>query len=407
MDADTSWDIMEDLGFLIATDEDLQADLAHVCDLLEETPSDRSALSCPASTETAVKTKKRQRVNHNKQEIRSLQKQVVALQEKLAHEKSRLKTTFSLSAWEQAARLEQVQAKRAIDENTELRAGIAEGTAFIQYMRSILQKKPRHLTMLSDPSSADWKEYKLAAQASLRVAAIHVIADRQYDRCMNVFIQAGVVGEKADVCRAEPVTLLNGQVVLEVVNHAVVPLPFRLAMDAVWKAFNGSTGPMLLDHASQETMEEIDSWTNYERFSQPQPNGTVAYTNTIRKRYLESDRDVVVFRNVLEDAIVPHMTRGSVDNMLGWMASTPSEVDRERSCHLTSVIHMPLESMEDSIVDRLVSTLASFSFTAAPTTLPPPSNVPHMQAFFDRAKMYHNAMMEAMQDAIAAFQKAN
>ncbi|KAH9067368.1 hypothetical protein Ae201684P_021527 [Aphanomyces euteiches] len=256
MDADTSWDIMEDLGFLIATDEDLQADLAHVCDLLEETPSDSSALSRPASTETAVKTKKRQRVNHNKQEIRSLQKQVVALQEKLAHEKSRLKTTFSLSAWEQAARLEQVQAKRAIDENTELRAGIAEGTAFIQYMRSILQKKPRHLTMLSDPSSADWKE-------------------------------------------------------------------------------------------------------------------------------------------------------GSVDNMSGWMASTPSEVDRERSCHLTSVIHMPLESMEDSIVDRLVSTLASFSFTAAPTTLPQPCNVPHMQAFFDRAKIYHNAMMEAMQDAIAAFQKAN
>ncbi|KAF0694508.1 Aste57867_14624 [Aphanomyces stellatus] len=401
------WNVLlEDLEFLIATDEDLQDDLAHVCEILDDASSGPDVPS-----EEPPRKPKRVRVNRQKAEIRELQKQVTSLQAKLAHDKTKQLVGAPLmnSAWARAARLEHAERKRAVRENEHLRAAVDEQSVFIQHVQASLAKKPR---CGSSGHDDDWQSYKLAAHASLRAAAIHAIADRQYRRLTNVFIRAGVVDPVEPLHRAAPIVLPTGQRVLEIVNVARLPLCFPAAMDACWHTFNGDTGPMLLDDGSDETVERIDDRTNYERFRQRRPDESVAYTNTVRKLYEEDDRSVVVFRSVLEDAVVPHMSRGSVDNMSGWVVASQHPTDAA-SCWLTSVVYMPLEDLvqagdNSSLLaeDQLVSLMAAFSFSASTRDASSAvANAPHhMQSFFARAKMFDTAMKAALQDAIAKAQ---
>ncbi|RHY26310.1 hypothetical protein DYB32_007746 [Aphanomyces invadans] len=447
--ASDAWNIMEDLEFLIATDAELQDEFSHVCDLLDDSfPIDDILPSWSESTadvlsdttsndasspvsntslhehKTQPPRAARKRVNRQKEEIRYLQKQVSALQAKLAHDKKRASnlTPFNMSAWEAAARQERLEKRRAVIENDQLRASIMEGSMFIQQIQTMMNKKPRWATVLATI---------YPTHATLRAAAIHAIADRQYHRQANAFILAQVVGQKDDLFRATPKTLSSGQNVLEVVNHTTIQLPYRIAMDAVWRTFRGDLGPMLLDDACSEvcrcfrTMENIDEWTRYERFSQrrrskslsgmegfpasPRANHApaIAFTNTIIKLFQEDGRDVLVFRSVLEDELEPHMTRRAVDDMAGWIVTSANSAN---TCGLTSVIHMPLETtpspdMTTPEVRGLVEALKSLSFQPQTATQPPP--VPGRDAFFKRAKLFDTAMKLALQDAVRDFSGAS
>ncbi|RHX99461.1 hypothetical protein DYB36_006449 [Aphanomyces astaci] len=421
---DEAWNIMEDLEFLIATDNDLHDEFSHVCELLDDSfpiddilPSSSSSseliteaivsdstskdATSPLSTATAGSPQeqtlllvpqhphRRKRVNHQKEEIRFLQKQVVALQAKLVHDKKCAASAFNMTAWEAAARHERVEKRRAIIENQHLYASVAEGSMFIQHMQSMMRKKPRWTTSLAEAGGVDdWQQYKLAAQANLRAAAIHAIADRQFRRQTNAFILAQVVGQTHDLFRATPKTLASGQVVLEVVNHTTLKLPYRIAMNAVWRTFRGDLGPMLLDEACSE------------RFSQRRSgaDSSVLFTNTILKLYQEHDRDVLVFRSVLEDELEPHMTRRSVDDMAGWLVTT-ADSKLTNQCGLTSVIHMPLASKVE--VHGLVHALQTFSFGPMSDTAVPV--VRDREAFFQRAKMFDTAMKGALHEATTEF----
>ncbi|CAK5165506.1 unnamed protein product [Aphanomyces euteiches] len=67
-----------------------------------------------------------------------------------------------------------------------------------------------------------------------------------------------------------------------------------------------------------ETTDFVDRHTVYSRAMLNQPDGTAVHSNIIRKRYVEEDREVIVSRSVLEDELVPHMSKGAVDNKCLW-----------------------------------------------------------------------------------------
>ncbi|CAK4131855.1 unnamed protein product [Aphanomyces euteiches] len=161
-----------------------------------------------------------------------------------------------------------------------------------------------------------WKAYKLAAQASLRTAAIHAIADRQYALLDTVFIKSGLFENSEEVIREELMNQTSGSVLFERVYHVPLAAPFRLIGAAVWGVFNGEH-PMTLPEGAEESLEIIDPYTVYRAYRNVDKTAA-AYANMIYKYYVEADREVCVWRSVLKDELMPHMTQGTVHDQWGW-----------------------------------------------------------------------------------------
>ncbi|ETW05248.1 hypothetical protein, variant 1 [Aphanomyces invadans] len=350
--------LLSDLHFLIATDEQVQDDFSYLCDLLDESMSDpfdggpanvddtsESGGGCnadlnlqkmmpplvtdvaekPASTkrkagvkDTFPDTGARNRFQYRqRQELKALKMQVEQLQAKLAAEtlksSTRLIRAGDISPWEQAARKELFERNRALAENKQLKEALDEHLTFVDHMQNLFKKKPRLLA--KNPSSEEWQAYKLAAQHSLRVAAIHAIADRQFQRMQSAFIQAGLFNTTSDkpVVSGSPRVLPDGQILIELRRQFTLPVPYSVVGTACWNVMKtrmDECGPT-------ETMETIDAHTVYHKSAQCVA-GVIVHSNSIRRYYAGTNRDVVVWRTVLEDALVPHMSRGSVNNECGW-----------------------------------------------------------------------------------------
>ncbi|KAF0694509.1 Aste57867_14625 [Aphanomyces stellatus] len=426
------WDVMADLPFLIAMDNVVQRDFDALCDILDDDNS--SALDVTESPDVTAPLappkpkKKRVRVNTARAEIQHLRCQVTQLKMALLHAQETHKATLTLSEWAVAARREGAEKKRALHENEQLRTHVTDGHSFIQHMQAAFAKKPRWTRAMPSIGSDEWQSYKLAAQTSLRVTAIHAIADREYRRQTNAFIRAGVIDVAERCFRAGVINLATGQRALEVVSHVVLPLPCELAMQACWRTFNGEMGPLLLDHASvevrmdddasvgrdsEQTIERIDDHTNYERFCHDVGRGDRAYINTIRKWFQEDN--VIVLRTVLEDATEPHMSRGSVDNMAQWIVA--KQVKDGEACGMTSVIHLTLgdardassSEMDEDAIDELVTAMHALSCDKdmrppSPSTL---DNVPYLATYLRRAKLFQASLKASIADAMATFKKDN
>ncbi|CAK4264631.1 unnamed protein product [Aphanomyces euteiches] len=208
-DDNNSWDIMQDLEFLIASDCQLKDELDHVCDLLDSDSSPDELTPPTAAATASDKKKRRSRNNRYKQDILQLRAQVESLKEELL--KARANTsTADMSVWELAARRERMESLRSQMENQDLRAAVEERASFIDNMKRLLCKKPRWITV-----------------------------------------------------------------------------------------------------------ERIDDFTVYERYNHALGE-TTRHSNSIRKHYPCADRDVMVWRTVLEDALVPHMSKCTVDDSWGW-----------------------------------------------------------------------------------------
>ncbi|KAG9407485.1 hypothetical protein AC1031_002202 [Aphanomyces cochlioides] len=157
---------------------------------------------------------------------------------------------------------------------------------------------------------------KLAAQASLREAAIHAIADRQYHRMQSAMVKAG------------PVDL---------------PL-----------------------HAVQDDAH-IDSYTVYSTCMQER-NGMAWHSS---KYYIEPDGEVIVSRTVLEDAALPHMTKGAIEDRCMWLVvkALPNEPDR---CRFTLLQHLvwpkdEIGTQEMDVVADALARLKKIPFQFFPT----------------------------------------
>ncbi|ETW05267.1 hypothetical protein, variant 1 [Aphanomyces invadans] len=339
---DSTWNIMEDLQFLIATDEELQDDLVHVCNLLDSDPSTDDHHGTKPSTEapTVRRRKRRVRVDNYKMEVTMLRAQVDTLKAQLDHLKL-TNPTMDMSAWKLAARRERMEAMRCQVENNELRAAVDERESLLEHMKRLLNKKPRW--NLSESSwDEEWSSYKLAAQTSLRVAAIHAIADRQFRRQNGAFIAAGLVDVTDDVIQATLVMLPTHGAALQAVQVAAFDASWQTVTAAVWAVvtkYRGFTAP---DHASV-VVEHVDEWTLYDRFNLPCSDGGVDghHSNNIRKLFQEESRSVLVWRTVLEDVLVPHMSKGAVDDSWGWIEAVPHPLDSAK-CQLKCLLQVPL-----------------------------------------------------------------
>ncbi|CAK5044117.1 unnamed protein product [Aphanomyces euteiches] len=92
------------------------------------------------------------------------------------------------------------------------------------------------------------------------------------------------------------------------------------------------------------TLEVLDPFTVYRAFQNVHESSS-AHVNMIYKYYVECNREVIVWRSVLEDALVPRMAQGTVTNKWGWLVVEPT-ADAE-SCRVTfllQVVPAPLQN---------------------------------------------------------------
>ncbi|RHY16999.1 hypothetical protein DYB25_003770 [Aphanomyces astaci] len=436
MDGVDLWDIATDLPFLIAKDDQLRGELAFVCDLLSPdipdttseaategggtTTADDSDTSAPTTAQTKPTTKRKvssappgarnQYQFRQKQEIQLLQTQVEKLQDQLASALASAAQKPDLPKWERAARVE-LQAKlRSLGENEQLKADIAVQATFIGEMEKYFRKKPR-LTMDTDVQSDEWQSYKLAAQASLRSAAIHAIADRQYRRLDTAFINAGLIDVTTNLFRYKPIRQPNHKVLVELVNHVTLAAPFHAVGLAAWHTFHLPH----LSTTSSTSIEVVDPNTMYEQCTETK-HGVICHSNTICKLYTEPNkRDVIVWRTVLEDDLAPHMLQGAVDDQWGWIVLSP--LANPNHCRLTLLLQVlahasdeaPPQFKLDATVDSITTGLELVSCSATPGSFPGERQEvteglpPALLTFMERGRRVELRLRRAIDRAIRDF----
>ncbi|KAF0684281.1 Aste57867_23745 [Aphanomyces stellatus] len=444
-----SWDIVRDLHFLIASDDQLQGELAHVCDLLnapeegDATPSDKTSEEGDTSSDGTPKAAKKPAAatrgkrktcgtttvrfeTRQKEEIMQLQAQVMQLKAQLEERQLNAgKATQGVSAWEKAARHELTEKNKSLRENEQLRDAMHEQATFIEHMQSIFAKKPR-LAALSDTTSEAWQEYKLAAQSSLREAAIHAIADRQYARQQNAFINAGLFERRENLFHAGPRTLPDKSIVLEFIYHMTLPAPYDVVGGACWQVYNGKRPPTLAPGANSE-FETLDNRTVYNKYWEPSvlsldgEGYNMNISNTIHKLYVEDDRHVIVWRAVLEDALMPSMMTGNVGNEWGWIAIAPHPDDatqcqlsilgqvQKTNCYPAHECGGPDKMLED--VTSFLEKLEMGKPPAVPGTFPSHpvqrGEEDEELKFLNRGKRLEQAIEKSINDAVVAYRTKN
>ncbi|KAF0688800.1 Aste57867_19622 [Aphanomyces stellatus] len=438
---------LRDLQFLIATDEQVQDDFSHLCELLEDsgasevesTPSeaptdagmDLSGLALvqqappspyttssepsAASKDTSLpRVGARNRFQYRqRQELKALREQVQVLKSQLAAEASTRKTAVSrkreASPWEMAARDELLERNRAVAENKHLKDAVEEQSTFVEQMKKMLMKKPRLMAASIDPTSEAWQEYKLAATTSLRVASIHAIADRQFRRLQNAFIQAGLFQSPAlRIADAAPRVQGDGTILMEFKRRFTLPVPLHVGGPAAWRVMQ-SYAPVCTD--AHYTTEDIDSRTVYQTFSQ-HVRGLDLHSNAIRKYYPADTRHVIVWRNVLEDALLPHMSRGSVNNEWGWMVGEPV-AENKSITSLTFLIQVLLDTPKDynqeATLAEINHAIARFGFLQLGQEGEDTSvevNSPVTAAFMGNGKRFELALKTGLTNAIEEYHRA-
>ncbi|CAK4679845.1 unnamed protein product [Aphanomyces euteiches] len=346
---DETWDVLEDLRFLLATDDQLQDGLAQVCSMLEDDSDESKDASAEGSElETIVvantesdemrsiaKPSQKPRKPRTtfevrqREELRRLRAEVETLKDKLRSLDIHSKSQEKMSFWKRMAQDEKLEKSKAFHENEALREAVDQQATFIDQMKKVFLKKPR-LMHHHDVHSAEWQTYRLAATASLRQAAIHAIADRQFSRMNHAFLRAGLFDRTEDFTKAELKFEANGSVVYQLATHVRVPAPRIVIAATVWEVVGGPHA-RYLPFGLSETFEQIDASTVYSRIVDSRDPSMTWHSNLIRKLYREPDRDVLVVRSVLDDALVPRMGQVTTQD--------------ENSCNITLLIQIGLNEI--------------------------------------------------------------
>ncbi|CAK4098322.1 unnamed protein product [Aphanomyces euteiches] len=330
-----TWEILEDLRYLLATDDELQDGLAKVCTLLEDDyddsrdgPVERNELATivladtfPDANQREAKPppkKKKPRTTfeaRQREELKRLREYVCTLKDKLESlqpEKEKLETA------------------KAFHENKALREEIDQQATFIDQMKKVFLKKPR--LMHQELHSEGWRAYRLAPTASLRRAAIHAIADRQLRRMDHAFLRTGLLDRTDDFTKAELKVEANGSVMYQLATHIKLSCPRHIISATLWGVVGGPqdaylpwdvTEVLFISMAStndvlSKDFEQIDESTVYSRIVDARDPNKTWHSNVIRKQYHEQDKDILIARAVLDDALVPQMTTDGVENKWIW-----------------------------------------------------------------------------------------
>ncbi|CAK4071751.1 unnamed protein product [Aphanomyces euteiches] len=419
------WNIEQDLHFLIATDKQLEIELDYVCDLLIDSSSDSVGQETDTSSPTQQQpnrppkrkgtTTKPTAQARQKQEMLELQRQVKVLKAQLEATIHQTAMQRDMSGWEKAARTQLYQKQKAIQENEQLRKATAVNTFFIEKMQSLLRKKPR---LAAETSAEEWQEYKLAARASLRAAGIHAIADRQFNRLDTTLINAGLWGLKENLFRVVPKTMRGSKTyMLEVIHHAKLNAPKEVIGNAAWAVFNDPRFQFPIPEGARRVIEMVDLNTMYEMYEEQGADGVVCHSNVVRKLYKGEDRQVIVSRTVLEDALAPQMVHGDVEDESSWIVVEADEEDHLQ-CYFTFFIQVKTELSEITISkefdgDFLVELLDKLVLKAMPNgqgLIPTEVNgidwnkfPPSVAMFTQNGKNFEKHLILVLNQAIASY----
>ncbi|KAF0694507.1 Aste57867_14623 [Aphanomyces stellatus] len=438
-DDGAAWDVARDLPFLIASDVELQTELAELCDLMDET----SPATLASPEEDSSKPKRRRkpsaapagaRNQHQarvRQDILDLREEVERLVKELddAMEKSLLQRSADVPPWRKLAKMQEGYASKALQENRRLRAAVNEQGSFIGKMTKVMRKKPR---LDGVDEAAAWCDYKLAAQQSLREIGIHAIADRQFRCTDTVFLNAGLVGREDNCFSVGPLHSSDTSVVVfQVRSHVKLAAPCRVVSRAVWQVNSGDM-PLPMSTRASVNIERLDEYTVYEQFAETNANGIVSYANTVRKLYTDDGAaHVMVWRSVLEDALVPHMSKGAVDDECGWVVVTPID---DESCWESFVVHIRIDPStfpsppsarhlvnttnddDEARIDDIAALVRQLTVEEAPPALGkfiPPDNrtaielgLPLYAPFFERGYQFERTVKAAVNHAIDSYQRS-
>ncbi|CAK4517725.1 unnamed protein product [Aphanomyces euteiches] len=403
MTTERTW--LDDLHLLIATDEQLQQELATVCELFDSDDSLSTVTDTTRRPETtttaqstdddngATKRKKRKPTYIRQQEeIRQLRQQVDHLTALLRARQTtdeRTPPSEILPSWRKTAQSELAMKNKTLQENQHLRHAVGQHATFIEQMQQFFHKKPR-LSSHIDLHSEEWQAYKLAAQASLRRAAIHAIADRQYHRMQSAMVQAGVFNCEKTLFTARAKRQPDQSYVVEIIHNIELDAPFRVVGAAAWRVFKGDFD-FDLPLGADQTFTRMDPNTVYATFVQETSDCMECHSNMIRKHYREREMEVIVSRTVLDDAAVPYMTKGEIQKPIHVAEGAPAI----KRCDSVSIQHVCFVSTPQQRRGMLP--------VAAPIDL---SHLPFpkMATFVERGRRFVRLLKGKINDAIQAYQ---
>ncbi|KAH9113062.1 hypothetical protein AeMF1_012687 [Aphanomyces euteiches] len=358
-----SWDVLRDLHFLFAADEGLREDLSYVCDLLTDSSSNQ--VLPDAAT--------------NEYEARIMNRLLHPEQATTKAPKRRKRPVAHTNPSRDRQRQEIDQLKRQVD----------------------LLNDQLHETKRKSAMTLDMSAWERVAQEQ-KVAKSRALKENEELRAATHEYVTYYVGGVA------------GRVVVERVYHLKVNAPFRTIMASIWRALNSDRG-MHLPEGAVETIESIDPTTVYRAFRQSNGN-TTTHWNLLFKYLNETKREVVVWRSVLDDALVPRMSTGTAHDESGWLVVTPIDLTTSR---LTLVLNIVAEQNHDGrlltteeLVDVSATIVDKFSFAhppEVPGTFPsaPPktdaedTDLPFVKrTFVERGKQLEALIKRAVDEAI-------
>ncbi|KAF0715817.1 Aste57867_3186 [Aphanomyces stellatus] len=262
-------------------------------------------------------------------EILSLQHEEVELElqlDNLERERSAARSDLvstGAATWEQAARTQLALKRKALRENSELRAMLAEQTQWQQQLDGLVCKKPRMMMMRLDETQ--WRVLKLSAHGEKRLAAIHAIADRQFDVVDNEMLASGLVGVASEVATFRENDRDATSSSVEAIRSTWLPntTPFA-ATAAMWQALQfmqAQAKAMFVPH--QSCTYTIDADTIFMRSHYLVNATTSAKVETgivMKKRMFDGGRRVrIVWRTVLDDELMPFAHDSVVSDHHGWV----------------------------------------------------------------------------------------
>ncbi|KAG9407508.1 hypothetical protein AC1031_002223 [Aphanomyces cochlioides] len=383
---DEAGDVLEDLRFLLATDGPLQEGLAQVCSLLEDDIDQSKDPSVEGSGEletivvantesdenqSPVKQSRKQKKPRTtfevrqREELQRFRAEVDTLKDKLRSLETASNCEETLYFRKRMANEEKLVKNKALHENEALREAVDQKATFIDQMKRVFLKKPI-LMHHHDVHSAEWQSYRLAATKSLRQAAIHAIAHRQFSRTNHVFLRAGLLDRTEDFTKAELRLGENGSVLYQLATHVTVPAPCDTITTTMWGVMGGSQAECL-PLGVTETFELIDESTVYSRIADIRDPAKTWHSNLIRKLYREPDRYIFIVRTVLDDALVPQMSADGVENKSVWGQVAPLD---ETSCRISLLIQIGLnEILKDPPAVRCAVEMANGMNRTFPSSL--------------------------------------
>ncbi|ETV82821.1 hypothetical protein H257_04601 [Aphanomyces astaci] len=294
--------------------------------------------SSSSSTTAAGLGKKRKYVNRQKLELEYLRDTVDALQKQmdfLGNMQANQQQTGS--EWKDLAAEQQLQAQLAFVENARLRTALQEELAFAETLAGIVRKKPKVLDLPSTSNNA-WRDFKLVADIEARNTAIHAIADREYNKVLHNVLQSDAADSTSpstahQTVKSTTVKYLDDGIVpgivIESFNRLMFPhVPFHILGHALWSFLNGDIGDV--SHAaSGSSFDQLDSvgddvvymksrWRIGNHNAHSADKELHAESRLLIKRYVEPSRQIVVWRNIIEDALLPLDASALTFHGSGW-----------------------------------------------------------------------------------------